>query len=128
MYVVRMIEAVKSLCDALRCVLIELDSTGIFNDEIWKRITKPAPDALPPLHRLHRKRRKEHEIARTSERAKLRLHGNSELLVGRLENMRSRTSLKFLRRVDCFELWINELGRTGTACRWPDRDRWPYKE
>lgn len=121
MYVIRMLEAVKSLCYGLRCVLIELDATGIFDDEKWKQITKPDPDALPPLRRLHRKRRQEH-------RAKLRMHGNTELLVDRIESMRSRTSLKFLRRVDRFELWINELGRTPTACRWPDRDRWPYKK
>lgn len=127
MYVVRMIEVATRLCEALRGVMMELDATGIFDDEIWKQITKPDPDALPPLRLLHRKRSKEHEIARTSERAKLRLHGNSELLMGRLESMRIRASLKFMRRIDRFELWINELGRTVTACRWPDRDRWPYK-
>lgn len=121
MYVVRMFEVVKNLCETLRAVMMELDATGIFNDETWKQITAPDTDVLPPLNRLHRMRRQEH-------RAKPRMHGNTELLMDRLENMKSRNVLKFMRRVTRFELWIQQMGRTPTACRWPDRDRWPYKD
>ena len=110
MYVVRMIEVVKKLCDALRGVIIELDATGIFNDETWQRITKPETDA--PLHRLHRKSRR--GLCTTARKKRPHRYGN--------------TVLKFLRRVDRLELWIDELGRTPAASRWPDRDRWPYMD